>query len=86
MIKFFVPAPVTEYKLGLARRLYGPDDPLRGGRVVIRWVGTKPETETLKRQMRFAGFWKHDDVMTVSWSYGHGPVPGVWVTIKEERT
>ena len=85
MIKFFVPAPVTEHKLRLARRLYGPDDTPRGAVVRVKFVGVKPDIDGLKRHMRFAGFWKYDEATVVEGEFGRGPVPGVWVTILEGR-
>lgn len=85
MIKFFIPAPVTEHKLRLARRLYGPDDTPRGAVVRVKFVGVKPDLGGLKRRMRFAGFWKYDEAATVAGEFGSGPVPGVWVTILEGR-
>ena len=85
MIKFFVPAPVTEHKLRLARRLYGPDETPRGAVVRVRFVGVKPDIDGLKRRMRFAGFWKYDEAATVAGEFGSGPVPGVWIAIWEAK-
>lgn len=82
MISFFVPHPVTEHKLALARRLYGPDVPMYRGDVCVRWVGTKP-TRAILRMMHFAGYWVSDDGIRMRWEYATGPLPGIWVEIKE---
>lgn len=84
MISFFVPHPVTEHKLALARRLYGPDTPMHRGDVCVRCVGTKP-TSWILRCMRYAGFWRDEDEIRITWQYGTGALPGVWIEIKEEQ-
>ena len=100
-VEFFLPmVPVVTpeikrelvSKLEKARRIYGPDETIRGRSVTLdtEWVfagldpmlARKPDMVLFEECLRKAGFWRHTaQVRKETMTKSKGPVPGVWVRL-----